>query len=467
MAHLEGSQFGNYELIELIGSGGMAEVYRARQLNAFGREVAVKVIKSSAADQPLFHERFLREAQTTARLSHPHILPLIESGAIGRRRQHSFLAMPYVPDGTLRDLLARTGEPLPIEVAAPIFIQLCDAVQYAHEQGLIHRDIKPSNILLQHERHVLLADFGIAFDTEDMRLTSTGVGLGTPQYTAPEQAQGIADKRSDIYSLGVVLFEMLAGQVPFTGRTPYEVFYKQTTAPIPSLRSINPALPVSLARLDAVIHKALAQEPDQRFQTASALGEAFQAALRPGEATNNLPLSEMIPLPAAVLPLAHGAGEGAGIGAGLNGGVITPVVADPLGEHPTSPYSQPGRFRGFPSRQTQAVRPASGLSKTLLASMVLLTLVLLGGVALILTTSLLSDLGGNSLNAPHILPTSSPNGQHTAAPSPTGSRQPTATPSATTTSTPTPTPSPSPSPSPTPSPNPTPTPTLPLPTITP
>src|SRR5579885_2665606 len=124
MAHLEGSQFGNYELIELIGSGGMAEVYRARQLNAFGREVAVKVIKSSAADQPLFHERFLREAQTTARLSHPHILPLIESGTIGRKQQHSFLAMPYVPDGTLRDLLARTGEPLPIGVAAPIFLQL-------------------------------------------------------------------------------------------------------------------------------------------------------------------------------------------------------------------------------------------------------------------------------------------------------------------------------------------------------
>jgi serine/threonine-protein kinase len=267
----------------------------------------------------------------------------------------------------------------------------------------------------------------------------------------------MADKRSDIYSLGVVLFEMLAGQVPFSGRTPYEVFYKQTTSPIPSLRSINPALPASLSRLDPVIHKALAQEPDQRFQTASALGEAFQAALKPIEASSNLAFPEILPLPAAALPLA----PGERIGAGVNRGVITPIVADPLGEHPTNPYSQPGRFRGLPSRQTQVERPASGLSKTLLASMVLLALVLFGGVALILTTSLLSGFGGNPLNVPHILPTSSPNGQHTAAPSPTSSRQPTATPTAT------PTPTPSPSPTPSPNPSPTPTPTLPLPTITP
>jgi serine/threonine protein kinase len=460
MAYLEGSRFGNYELLELIGAGGMAEVYRARQLNAFGREVAIKVIKDSVAEQPLFHERFLREAQTTARLSHPHILPLIESGTMGRTRKHLFLAMPYVPDGTLRDLLARTGGPLPIETITSIFIQLCDAVQYAHEQGLIHRDIKPSNILLQHERYVQLADFGIAFDTEDIRLTSTGVGLGTPEYTAPEQAQGMADKRSDIYSLGIVLFELLTGQVPFSGRTPYEVFYKQTTTPIPSLRSINPALPETLARLDPVIQRALAKEPDERFQTASALSKAFQAALAPAAAADDLPAPDAMPLPAADPPLARGSAR---IGLKANLGVVTPVEDDPLGERPTNPASRSVQFRGFTSRQIEAEQPATGLSKVLLAGMVLLALLLLGGVGFILTTSLLNGLSGNPLSAPQVLPTSSPNTPHTAAPSPTSA--PRSTP--TTTPTATPVPSPSPSPSPSPNPSPTPTPTLPLPTLTP
>src|SRR6185437_3663662 len=119
MVRLEGTHLGNYELLEHIGTGGMAEVYRARQQNAFGREVAVKVIKRDVAEQPLFYERFLREAQATARLSHPHILPLIELGAVGRKRKLFFLVIPYISDGTLRDLLARAGEPLPIDVIAP------------------------------------------------------------------------------------------------------------------------------------------------------------------------------------------------------------------------------------------------------------------------------------------------------------------------------------------------------------
>ncbi len=465
---LEGMHLGNYELLEHIGTGGMAEVYRARQQNAFGREVAVKVIKRDVAEQPLFYERFLREAQATARLSHPHILPLIELGAVGRKRKLFFLAMPYIPDGTLRDLLARTGEPLPIEVIAPLFMQLCEAVEYAHEQGLIHRDIKPSNVLLQRERYVLLADFGIAFDMEDTRLTSTGVGLGTPEYTAPEQAQGMADKRNDIYSLGVVLFELLAGQVPYKGRTPYEVFYKQTTAPIPLLRDVYPDLPEPLTRLDAVIQKALAKEPAERFQSASALSTAFQAAL------TEAAIAPVI-LPAALEskePLLAGI-AGAGIPTSVNNGAITTPDADPLGEQPTNPDIEPvvlaGNTAGYiPAGQpVPPVQPsAARRSRSPLILFSLLALLLLGVAVFVLSAALLNGAGSqNSFNAPHVLPTSSPQKQKTPTAHPTQS--PHSNPTSTPTPTPTTTPSPSPTPSPTPSPNPSPTPTPTAPSLLP
>jgi eukaryotic-like serine/threonine-protein kinase len=432
------------ELLEHIGTGGMAEVYRARQLNAFGREVAVKIIKRGFAEQPLFRQRFLREGQATARLAHPHILPLIELGTAGRRGQTLFLAMPYVREGTLRDLLARTGGPLPIETIAPLFIQLCEAVQYAHEQGLVHRDIKPSNVLLQHERYVLLGDFGIALDTEDMRLTSTGMGLGTPEYTAPEQAQGNVDKRSDIYSLGIVLFELLTGQVPFTGRTPFEVLFKQTTATIPSLRSADSDLPEKLTRLDAVIQGTLAKEPARRFQTASALGDAFQAALVGGAQAANTP--EALPVAANNF-----------IPTKIADRNPTPAFDDPLGERLTSPASLPARFPRYPARYAQIEQPAPSRSKVPLIALSVLGLLLLGGLTLVIAAFLLFDLGSNSLNAP--TPTTIPSPQSTPSPSPTQSPQRSPTSMPTRAPTPTPTPRPTPSPTPTPPPPPTPTPT--------
>jgi serine/threonine protein kinase len=458
MARLEGVQFGNYEMLELIGSGGMAEVYRAHQGNAFGREVAVKVIKRAAAEQPLFYERFLREAQTTARLSHPHILPLIEFGAVGRKRKHFFLVMPYVPEGTLRDLLKRNGGPLPLEVITPIFLQLCEAVQYAHDQGLVHRDIKPSNILLQRAQHVWLADFGIALDIEDMRLTSTGLGLGTPEYTSPEQAQGMVDKRNDLYSLGVVLFELLTGQVPFSGRTPYEVFYKQTSTPTPTLHSARPDLPASYARFDPLIQQALAKEPAQRFQSARAMGDAFQAALaETASAPATLVTDEENKEPAL-------AGRPTPVLAGrANQGMVTRADDDPLGERPTRQASVPIRANAYAARLAQAAPPAQRRSKVPLVAFALVALVLVGGAALALSALLLNP-GSHSLNAPHIIPTATTSTQQTptAQPTKTPRAQPTQTP------TPTPTPSPTPSPTPTPEPSPTPTPTpLPLPTVGP
>ncbi len=266
----EGMRLGAYELIELIGEGGMAEVYRAKQLSAFGREVALKVIRHEYTGDEPFRRRFLREAHAISRLSHPHILPLIE---FGEERGMLYLVMPLVREGTLRDLLSNHRGPLTLNEAAPLFVPLCDAVQYAHQEDIIHRDIKPQNILLQRHTHVLLADFGIARDRFDTHMTTTGVGLGSVEYMAPEQAEGRADARSDIYSLGIVLYQLLAGVTPYSGAMPLEVLLKKASEPPPDPRIYNPNLPVEIVD---ILHMALAKDPSQRFEAAGALGEAVE-----------------------------------------------------------------------------------------------------------------------------------------------------------------------------------------------
>ncbi len=275
MAGMEGARLGAYELSERVGSGGMAEVYRAKQLSAFGREVAVKVIRRGFSEDPLFRQRFLREAQAIARLSHPHILPLIE---FGEERDILYLVMPYFSGGTLRSLIERVQGPLSLKDATEILEQLCDAVQYAHEQGIVHRDIKPQNVLIQRGKHLLLADFGIARDTSDERLTMTGAGVGTVEYMAPEQAMGKGDQRSDVYSLGVIFYQMLSGQVPFTGSTPMETLMKQATELPAPIRTLNPALP---AETEKVLNKALEKDPRDRFQSPNELFQAAQQLLQP------------------------------------------------------------------------------------------------------------------------------------------------------------------------------------------
>ncbi|HLW02855.1 MAG TPA: protein kinase [Ktedonobacterales bacterium] len=273
MAGLEGTRLGDYELVESIGSGGMAEVYRARQLTAFNREVAVKVVRSGFSQQEEFRARFLREAQAISRLSHPNILPLIE---FGEENQTLYLVMPLVREGTLRDLIKQRQGPLASEEALPLFTQLCNAVHHAHTQGFVHRDIKPQNVLLQQHTHVLLADFGIVRGRAETAITATGVGVGSAEYMAPEQAVGQADTRSDIYSLGVVLYQMLTGAVPYSGSTPLQVLLKHTTAPLPDPRTLNPGLSLGIVH---VLQTAMAKDPDERFQSAQALARAVQQAL--------------------------------------------------------------------------------------------------------------------------------------------------------------------------------------------
>ncbi|HEU5368469.1 MAG TPA: serine/threonine-protein kinase, partial [Ktedonobacterales bacterium] len=352
MAGLEGTRLGDYELVELIGSGGMAEVYRARQLTAFGREVALKVIRPEFSKQQEFRERFLREAQAISRLSHPNILPLIEFREEG---QTLYLVMPLVREGTLRDLIKQRNGPLAREEALPLFTQLCSAVHYAHAQGIIHRDIKPQNVLLQQHTHVLLADFGIARDRREKTITATGAGVGSAEYMAPEQAMGQADMRSDIYSLGIVLYQMLTGVVPYSGSTPLQVLVKHTTAPLPDPRTLAPSLPQGIVQ---VLQTALAKAPDERFQSAQALARAAQQALadasaQPRSSTPgwSQPSSQATPpaASAAFAPPASSRASGPTASYEQPGAASLPL--SPLGSYETRPASNYGPM---PSGNMQA-----------------------------------------------------------------------------------------------------------------
>ncbi|MBN1995747.1 MAG: protein kinase [Anaerolineae bacterium] len=271
MTDLIGQTLGQYRIIEQIGEGGMATVYKAYQ-PGLDRYVAIKVLPPIHAKQPGFSERFEREAKAIAHLNHPNILPVYDSG---QENQNSYIAMRYV-EGAVT-LKAIMGPELSLQQAVNIIGQIAAALDYAHQQGIVHRDVKPGNVLMDGE-WALLTDFGLAKMTESsVKLTGTGVGIGTPAYMSPEQGRGAAvDHRTDIYALGIILFEMLTGQIPHDAETPFAIVLKRVTEPLPLPRSINPNIPVAVER---VILKALAAEPDDRYQTAGALAEALHQAV--------------------------------------------------------------------------------------------------------------------------------------------------------------------------------------------
>ncbi len=259
-----------YRLERELGQGGMATVYLGEDLK-HRRKVAIKVLRPELAAS-LGAERFLREIETTAQLNHPHILALLDSGAVDGTL---FYVMPYVEGESLRDRLGREGQ-LPLEDALLIAREVADALGYAHGRGVIHRDIKPENILLE-SGHAVVADFGIARAVSAAggdRLTETGLAVGTPVYMSPEQAAGSPnlDGRSDLYSLGCVLFEMLSGEPPYTGLTPQMIVAKKLSEPLPRVSVVRETVP---AGVEVALSKALARVPADRWPTA----EAFAAAL--------------------------------------------------------------------------------------------------------------------------------------------------------------------------------------------
>jgi hypothetical protein len=270
MANLIGKTLGQYEIREKIGQGGMAQVFKAYQ-PGLDRFVAVKVLSPSLAEEPGFTQRFQREAHSAARLHHPHILEVYD---FGLQDNYNYLVMRYVEKSrTLGDLI-REGAPL--DRLITYIVQVADALNYAHQRGIVHRDVKPGNILIDG-KWALLTDFGLAKIKEaSSQLTATGIGLGTPAYMSPEQASGTSvDHRTDIYALGVILYRILTGTVPHDAPTPFAILAKRCSEPVPSLRETKPDIPESL---NHVVLRSLSMMPGDRYPTATHFADALKKA---------------------------------------------------------------------------------------------------------------------------------------------------------------------------------------------
>ena len=281
---LLGHALGTCTLQSLLGRGGMGAVYLAQQSRP-RRAVAVKVLMPGLLLETRvrteFLARFRREADAIAALDHINIIPIYE---YGEEDELAYLVMPHITGGTLREVLEKRGR-LSLSETLSIIEQAAAALDYAHAQGIIHRDLKPSNILFHADGRVVLADFGLAkilHETTDADhevtsgLTSAGAIIGTPEYFSPEQSTGNpVDKRTDVYSLGIVLYQMLSGHVPFTGPTAVSIAVKHTIEEPPSLSKLNPTIPHSV---EAVVMKAIAKKPHQRYDSAGELARALRAA---------------------------------------------------------------------------------------------------------------------------------------------------------------------------------------------
>ena len=321
---------GRYRLGSVLGQGGMAVVYRAEDLT-LGRTVAVKILRESLGTDPEFLERFRREARAAARLNHPNIIAVYDVGQDGLS---NYIVMEYVEGNDLRDLIREAGA-LPPERVVDLGCQIAAALEYAHRAGLVHRDIKSQNVLVTPDGKVKVADFGIAVVLGEGSITQAGMVVGSVHYMAPEQAEGRpTTTATDVYSLGVVLFEMATGQLPFTAETPLAIARLQLEAPPPPPQQLNPRLPLPIAE---VILACLQKEPDLRPASAALVA----AALRGQRAVASSPT--------AVQPVIDGTGRAS---AGRRHRSGARAVVPPNGPPAAGPAA--------PDRRPDAERPPPG-----------------------------------------------------------------------------------------------------------
>ncbi len=333
-AHITEALAGRYRVERELGRGGMAIVYLARDLR-HDRQVAIKVLRAELA-HVLGPERFLREIGTAARLQHPLILPVFDSGAApsqdGREAECLWYAMPFIAGESLRDRMTRERQ-IAVEDAVRIGAEVAQALDYAHAQGVVHRDIKPENILLS-DGHAVVADFGLARSVSaagDERLTETGLSLGTPAYMSPEQAASDLnlDGRSDLYALGCVIYEMLAGQPPFTGSTAQAILARHALDPVPRLRTVRATVP---AGVEAAISRVLNKVPADRFASAEAFARALNQGLHSANTRrpSRLPLLGGAAVVALVVALLFGARSWRGDKAGAGKHALTSLAVLPF-----------------------------------------------------------------------------------------------------------------------------------------
>jgi serine/threonine-protein kinase len=262
-----------YELEELVGTGGMSSVYKARD-RLLERNVALKVLHPHHSDDAEYVERFRREARSVAQLSHPHIVTVIDRGEDGGQQ---FIVFEFIDGENLKQLIGRIG-PLPVRRAVELALEIADALAFAHDHGLVHRDVKPQNVLLTPDGDAKVTDFGIARSLDvEQGVTQTGTVLGTSNYLSPEQASGQpVTPATDVYSLGVVLFELLTGEVPFPGENFVAVAMKHINEPPPDLTEKRPDVPL---RLVAAVERALEKDPLRRFQSMGELASELRQCL--------------------------------------------------------------------------------------------------------------------------------------------------------------------------------------------